>query len=65
MVALVMSSLQGHGVKVHSRCEPQSVIRGNEERLEVVWRDESSQEWRDQFDTVLFATGDPFYSKTL
>ncbi|XP_064407348.1 thioredoxin reductase 2, mitochondrial-like isoform X2 [Halichondria panicea] len=57
MVNLVMSSLRGHGVQILSHCEPQSIERGSNGRLDVVWRDEASQTCRDQFDTVLFATG--------
>ncbi len=55
----MVSSLRGQGVQILSRCEPQSIEKGSNGRLDVIWRDEAaSQICRDQFDTVLFATGE-------
>lgn len=59
MANIVTESMQQRGVNFHFRCIPKSVEKLENGRLLAKWTktDDPTQEFSDEFDTVLFAVG--------
>ncbi|RZB38614.1 Pyr redox 2 domain containing protein [Asbolus verrucosus] len=57
MANIVMEAMMEKGVQFLHKCIPKSVAKNPNGKLQVKWTNSTGQEFNDDFDTVLFATG--------